>query len=531
VTAPDLSWPLERSARVHGRRPAVVDRGRTVTYAELAARVAALGAALDDLGVARGERVAWLSENSLAHVEAWLGIPAAGRVLADLNLRLAPEELAFMIEDCGAAVLVCDAATRELARELRDRCEVLRTLVVDGAEPGGDELGYEALLAAADGRSAGGGAADRARPQPGDLATISYTGGTTGRPKGVMLSHGNLAINALHNLILTGHGPDDTFLHVCPMFHSAGVSNVYASTWIGARQVLLPRFDAAAVADTIAAERVTLTTLVPTMLARLLDRLAEHPADLSSLRNLHYAGSPITPALQRRVCEALPCEIVQMYGMTETAPSVTTLSAEDHRRGLAGEEPYRTRLASVGVPIAGVQAEIRSATGAPLAAGEIGEVWVNGPNVMLGYWNRPDATAEALVDGWYRTGDAAYADEDGRLYVVDRLKDMIITGGENVYSTEVENVLAAAPGVREAAVFGVPDDRWGERVHAVVVHEDGVALDERALQDHCRAAIAGFKVPRSFELRTAPLPKSGAGKVLKTELRRPFWADVGRHVG
>jgi long-chain acyl-CoA synthetase len=527
VTASDLSWPLERAQRIFGDRIAVTADGRSLTYRELAGRVTALAGGLDGLGVAHGERVAWLSENSLSHLEAWLGVPAAGRVLADLNVRLAVEELAFMVEDCGAGVIVCDAANLAVARALRERCPSLRELVLDGPGRGEDELGYAQLLE----RAAASGPPPAARLDPGELATISYTGGTTGRPKGVMLSHGNLATNALHNLIITGHRTEDAFLHVCPMFHSAGVANVFASTWVGARQVVLPRFDPAAVAETIAAERITLTTLVPTMLARLLDHLQTAPADLSTLRNLHYAASPISPELQRRVCEVFDCEIAQMYGMTEAAPSVTHLSPEVHRRGLAGEQPFRTRLASMGVPIPGVRAEIRSAAGEPRPPGEIGEVWVSGPNVMLGYWNRPEATAEALVDGWYRTGDAARADPDGYLFMVDRLKDMVITGGENVYSIEVENALSGLPGVREAAVFGIPDPRWGERVHAVLVVEPGAGLTEERLRAHCRAQIAGFKVPRSFELRTAPLPKSGAGKVLKTELREPFWRGAGRQVG
>ena len=525
MTRADLRWPLERAARVHGESVAVSAGGRSVTYAELAGRVCALGGALDGLGVERGERVAFLGVNSLAHLECWLGVPATGRVLVDLNTRLAEEELAFMVDDCGPRVLIHDAANAGTAAALKDRCPSLEALVLDGE-------GYERLLAAAGPAPAGAGAAD---VEADTLAAISYTGGTTGSPKGVMLSHGNLASNALHNLIITGHRPEDAFLHVNPMFHVAGIANVFAATWVGARQVVLPRFDAAAVTEAIERERVTLATFVPTMLAMWLGHLQAHPeADISSLRNLHYAASPISPELQRRVCEALPgCEVAQMYGMTEAAPTVTHLSPEVHRRGLAGQEPFASRLASMGAPVPGVRAEVRDADGRPLPPGEIGEVWVSGPNVMLGYWNRPEATAAALsTDGWYRTGDAAYADAGGYLFMVDRLKDMIITGGENVYSIEVENVLAAHPGVAEAAVFGVPDPQWGERVHAVVVlSAAGAAIDEDTLREHCRGRIAGFKVPRSFELRSEPLPKSGAGKVLKNPLREPHWQGAGRRVG
>ncbi len=539
MTLADLRWPLERAARVHGRSPAVTSAGRSLTYAELASRVALLGAALAGLGVEPGERVAFLGVNSLAHLECWLGIPAAGRVLVDLNTRLAVDELSFMVGDCAPGVLVHDSANAHAAAALKHRCPSLRTLVLDGE---GEGLTYERLLAEADARAVAGEPAtagidpEALRIGPDTLAAISYTGGTTGSPKGVMLSHGNLAANALHNLIITGHRPDDAFLHVNPMFHVAGIANVVAATWVGARHVVLPRFDPAAVTEAIERHRVTLATFVPTMLAMWLAHLDVHPeADVSSLRNLHYAASPISPELQRRVCETLAdCEIAQMYGMTEAAPTVTHLSPEVHRRGLAGEEPFVARLASMGAPVPGVRAEIREPGGRPLGPGEIGEVWVSGPNVMLGYWNRPEASAAALTrDGWYRTGDAAYADEGGYLFMVDRLKDMIITGGENVYSIEVENALGALDGVAEAAVFGVPDERWGERVHAVVVlseGEAGAALDEEALRVHCRSRIAGFKVPRSFELRTEPLPRSGAGKVLKNPLREPHWRGADRRV-
>ncbi len=523
MTLADLRWPLERAARVHGGSLAVSSAGRSLTYAELAARVAALGAALAGLDVAPGERVAFLGVNSLAHLECWLGVPAAGRVLVDLNTRLAEDELAFMVEDCAPRVLIHDPANAVLAQALRDRCPSLRTLVLDGDDGG---LGYERLLEDAP--------AVAAPPLgPGTLAAISYTGGTTGSPKGVMLSHGNLAANALHNLIITGHRSDDVFLHVNPMFHVAGIANVVAATWVGARHVVLPRFDAASVTAAIERRRVTLATFVPTMLAMWLAYLDVHPeADVSSLRNLHYAASPISPELQRRVCETLAdCEIAQMYGMTEAAPTVTHLSPEAHRRGLAGEEPFVDRLASMGAPVPGVRADVRDPDGRPCAPGEIGEVWVSGPNVMLGYWNRPEATAAALTsDGWYRTGDAAYADGGGYLFMVDRLKDMIITGGENVYSIEVENALVSLDGVAEAAVFGVPDAQWGERVHAVVVLADGSPIDEQALRAHCRSRIAGFKVPRSFELRTEPLPRSGAGKVLKNPLRESHWRGSARRV-
>jgi long-chain acyl-CoA synthetase len=464
----DLGWPLRRAASLF-REQVAFGAG----YRELADR-------LGRLELAPGARVGVLAGNTRAHAEAWLGVPAAGGVIVSLNYRLAPEELRFIADDAQLSMLITH----------------------QDVDLGCERVEWDDLLS---------GPPRPPRDLPPDtLAAISYTGGTTGRPKGVMLSHGNLLANAQHNLVATGHRAGQRWLHVCPMFHVAGIANLLACTWAGAEQVLLPRFDAAAVLETIERERITHTVLVPTMLGMLLDAPGADDADLSSLRHVQYAASPISAELQRRVLERLPdCDVAQFYGMTEAAPTVTHLSGEDHRRG--------ERLASVGVPVPGVEIDVRD-----------GELWVRGPNVMLGYWNRPDETAAALVDGWYRSGDIVRADEDGYLYLLDRAKDMIITGGENVYSLEVEAALLRHPAVGEAAVFGVPDDRWGEAVHAVVVPRSRVT--EEVLLDHCREHIAGFKLPREIDLRDEPLPKSGPGKVLKTQLREPFWAGRERRV-
>ncbi len=523
VAGADLSWPLRRAVQLYANSPAVTHADRTVTYGELAERVGGLGAAIADLGVPLGGRIGFLGANSLAHLECWLAIPAFGRVLVDLNFRLARAELAFMVDDCALELLVVDADQLDVGRALLDACPSLRQLVFDGAgETPADCLSYEQLISA------------RWDEPPGvdgdSLATISYTGGTTGTPKGVMLSHANLLANARHNLISTGHRRADRWLHVSPMFHVAGTANIFACTWVGARQVVLSRFAAAPVLRALADHQITHAILVPTMLAMFLDEFDRHPVDLPALRHIQYAASPITPELQRRVGEALDCELVQMYGMTEAAPSVSSLSGEDHVRGFAGEEPFKQRLRSSGVPMVGVEAGIRDPDGQPLAPGEIGEIWVRGPNVMLGYWNRPDATELALSDGWYRTGDAGYVDGDGYIFLVDRLKDMIISGGENVYSIEVEAALAEHPEVVEAAVFGVPHPRWGEAVHAVVSVVPASTVTPEMLIEHCRERIAGYKLPRSIDIQSEPLPKSGAGKPVKNVLREPFWAGRERQV-
>ncbi|HWI71328.1 MAG TPA: AMP-binding protein [Baekduia sp.] len=521
----DLSWPLVHAARLHASALAVADDDHAVTYAELARRVRALGASLDRLGIAAGARVGVLAANSLAHLELFMGLPAFARVVVSLNTRLAEVELVALAQDAGLVALVADDEHLDTARSIALAVGSITTLVRVGGGPAPSGwVAYDALVEG-----------DVVAAFPGvdgdALAAISYTGGTTGRPKGVMLSHGNLLANARHNLIATGHRSADRWLHVPPMFHAAGVSNVLAATWVGAEQVVLPRFDAARVCAAVAEHSITHIALVPTMIGMLLDHDAEHPADLTSLRHLQYAASPITPSLQRRLLDRLDCDIAQFYGMTEAAPTVTSSTPDDHRRGHAGEEPYARRLASMGAPVAGVQVDVRSPAGEHVGPGEVGEVCVRGPNVMLGYWGQPEATGAALVDGWYRTGDAAYTDADGYLYMVDRLKDMIISGGENVYTVEVEAVLSTHPAVVEAAVFGIPDERWGEAVHATVRVADDARVSTDELLAHCRAAIAGFKLPRSIELTRTPLPRSGPGKLLKSVLREPYWAGRERRVG
>ena len=493
--------------QVHGARPAVIEGERRLTYRELGERVARLGGALDDLGVPPGGFVGVLAGNTGAHLECWLAVPAHGRVINSLNHRLALSELAFMVEDSETRILVTDDARLEDALALKDQCPSLEHVVHagDGLCAQGC-LSYQALL--------GGASGVTAPDVPGDtLAAISYTGGTTGRPKGVMLSHANLVANAKHFLFTDALTAEDRYVHAAPMFHAADSTMVFCTTWAGATHILLDRFDLPRFVDAAERHGATVLVLVPTMIRMLLDHLDEHPADLGALRLMHYAAAPMSESLRERAMRMLGCYFLHGYGMTEAAPGVTYLSPADHRAG--------RHLRSVGHAIPGVQVEIRDPLGRPLPEGEIGEVCVRGPNVMLGYWNRPEATEEVLsADGWYRTGDAGHLD-GGYLYLADRLKDMIISGGENVYSIEVENVIASHPAVQEVAVVARPDERWGERVHAIVVVEPGLELDEAAIVEHCRSRIAGFKIPRSVELRGEPLPKTGAGKVLKAKLRAP----------
>ncbi|MFZ8997538.1 MAG: long-chain-fatty-acid--CoA ligase [Ilumatobacteraceae bacterium] len=522
-----LDTPIRRARTVARDEIALIDGDIRRTYGELSDRVERLRGGLLTLGLSSGDRVAGLALNSAAHFEAWTAIPTANLVFNDLNFRLAPSELAFIVDDSGARILCADATNWEVANDLIERCDSLERLVwMDhGPSPDGaitwDELAtHDPALVPGD--------LDADRP-----AALVYTGGTTGRPKGVIQTHGNLMVNAKHMLWANPLFRDDRFLHLTPMFHSAGVANMYAQMLVAGTHVICPGFDPDLVGRMIEEHRITVCVLVPTMINMFVNHPATAERDLSSWRSCFYAASPIPSALLARAMTELPCDFFQAYGMTEMSPHCCQLGAEDHRRGIAGDDPVATRrLTSCGTPCIGVDVEIRRADGTVCDTDEVGEITVRGPNMMPGYWNRPEETAAVFTDdGWYRTGDLGSMDDGGYVYVVDRAKDMIVSGGENVFTTEVEQVLASHPAVLELAVFGIPDDRWGERVHAEVVPKAGTTVTAEELIAHCRERIAGFKTPRTINLRDEPLPKSGAGKILKRELRAPYWAGHDRAVG
>jgi long-chain acyl-CoA synthetase len=520
-----VAWPLRRAMSVHHDREAILDGSTRLTYAEWGTRCLGLGAGLRALGLSDLGVVALAALNGWRHLTCWLGVPTAGLVLNDLNYRLAPAELEFIVQDCAAEALIVDDAHVALARTLVDGCPGIRHLIYagDGETPAGflsfDELcAHEPLDPSV-----------TAFIESDTLAAIGYTGGTTGLPKGVMQSHGNLVSNAKHMQYAYGYTYDDSYLHAAPMFHAADASCTFAVTWTGARHLIIPGWDPAKFCQVASQERMTITLLVPTMINMLANYPELDTFDLSSWRLMGYGASPMPAELQKLAMSKLPCGFMQLYGMTEASPLLTVCSAEDHRRAAAGTA-HPDRLRSAGAPVPGVETEVRREDGSVCAPGEAGEIFARGPNIMLGYLNRPEETAHALVDGWYRTGDVAFADSHGYLYIVDRAKDMIISGGENVYTTEVENAIYAHSAVLEAAVFGVPDVKWGEAVHAEVVPKPGMSLTTDELIAHCRTLIAGYKVPRSASIRSEALPKSGAGKILKKDLRAPFWDGKDRAV-
>jgi long-chain acyl-CoA synthetase len=488
--------PIRRAARCFGAATALLDdvTGCSWSFRDIGAALPAATRILDDNAVARGERVAVLADGSPAYALAYLTIPAAGRIVVPLNTRYTRSELEAAIANCGPVLLLTDRPADEV-RGLAPRiCAI--------------EAYADAL------RSPAAHEPAPIEPNEDDTAAIFYTGGTSDRAKGVVMTHRNKLVDALSLIAGLNLVEDDRWLVMSPMFHAAGSFNVIPCLWVGALQVFLPRFDAVAAVRAIEAHRCTITFGVPTMLHAMVDAQRDLGAEVSSLRLLGHGGAPMTEALARSVAETFPTtELCAMYGATEMAPMATI---HRHQERVLGARRGR----SAGRPVLGVEVQIVDDSGRALPAGVRGEIVVRGPNVTPGYWGKSDATAAALRDRAYWSGDVGEMDDDGYLYVVDRSKDIIITGGENVYGTEVEDVLAAHPAVVEAAVIGRSDPRWGEIVTAIVVLRADVDLAE--LEQHCRTMLANYKVPRHFEVYAGALPRTAAGKLLKRDLRAQY---------
>lgn len=503
-----LTQGLHRSLQQTPHEIATVCVGRSHTFAEYGDRIARFAGGLQDLGVGTGDVVAILSLNSDRYAEYLLAVPWAGAVVNPVNIRWSPVEIAYSLSDSESVVLLVDDAFAPLAAQLRTECPTIREIVFCGDGPCPDGLiSYEELVAGSK------PVADQQRSGD-DLAGLFYTGGTTGFPKGVMLSHRNLVTSAL-GTVATGQllGKGSVFLHAAPMFHLADLAAWGGQVLLGGRQVMVPMFSPQAVLQAVQDEQITDILLVPTMIQMLVDFPGIGDYNLSSLRRVLYGGSSITAALLERTMAALPgVSLTQAYGMTEAAPVVSLLWPEDH----GGQ-----RLTSAGRAAPHSEVRILAADGQEVPTGVVGEICARGDNIMLGYWKRPAETSAALRDGWYHTGDGGYLDSDGFLFVVDRLKDMIITGGENVYSAEVENAISTHPDVASVAVIGLPNEKWGEVVHACVVLAPDSELGAEELLDFVKPRLAGYKCPRSVDFVPA-LPISGAGKVLKRDLREQY---------
>jgi len=506
----NFTQALHRSAQLHPNTAAVICNGRTTTYAQLLQRVARLAGGLRTLGLREGNVVAMMGFNSDHYLEYFLAVPWAGGICSPQNFRWSLAELIPALNESEAVIAFVDDAFSPHAEALIDGCPFLRALIYcgEGSCPQG-LISLEDLIA-------------RSEPladvvvDEDETYGIFYTGGTTGRSKGVMLSHRNILCSAISMMTEGAFAEGSVGLQAAPMFHLAGLMMTTSLVLRGGTNVMLPAFRPDTALALIAQHRITDLLLVPTMLQVILDSPAMAASDISSVRHLMYGASPITGALLRRAMQTLShVGFFQVYGMTELGATATMLTPSAHRAALVDG----VRLASAGHSFLHAQIEIIDSAGQPVPTGTVGEIRVRGSNVMQGYLKQPEATAATLKNGWLHTGDMGYLDAGGYLFIVDRLKDMIISGGENVYSVEVENIVAQHPAVASCAVVGINHAEWGEAVHAVVVLRAGASLTLSELVAHCKQHIAGYKCPRSLSLAPS-LPVSPAGKVLKNELRK-----------
>lgn len=509
-----LTNSLHRAAQVFGCDPSVVTDTRVFTWAETLGRVRRLAGALAVHGLGPGDRLAVLALNGVEYLELTYAAPFAGVTLVPLNTRLSIAELRAQIADCGAAALVHDAAHAATAAALTG-LGLRRVIAIGARAPGDDAVAYEDLVSQ-------GPAADQVAVDREALWAIIYTGGTTGPPKGVALSWRAIT----HDVTAVMHdlhwGAQPRFLQATPLFHLAGIGPNYAVTAMGGAHHFLPVFAMDALLGLMAAKRIEATALVPTMIGWLVNHPDLAHYDLGAFRHLGYGASAIPEPVLRKAMALFPgLSLTQFYGQTEVCGALASLRPADH--DLAPERSHRLRAA--GRPRTGVRVEIRDGDGREVARGVWGEIVGRSDGVFSGYLNQPALTAAVLHEGWVRTGDVGYMDEDGYVYVTDRLKDMIVTGGENVSSSEVESVVARHPSVLQVAVIAAPDQDWGERVHAVVSvrPEDPVTADD--IIAFCRAEMTGYKRPRSVDIRRTPLPTSAVGKIRKDLLR----ADLRQH--
>ncbi|MEZ5979745.1 MAG: long-chain-fatty-acid--CoA ligase [Planctomycetota bacterium] len=499
---------LRRQSCERGDVTAFVCAERRTSYAELDARTDRVAAALARDGIGPGDRIAFLGRDSEHAYEVVLGAAKLGAVTLGVNWRLAPPEIEFVLRDAGAKLLLADDefAGRAAGAEVR-------TLSTEREYAGW--------------RDAANPAAPRVDATEDDVVVQMYTSGTTGRPKGVMLAHRSFfaVMRALRRAgdPWVGWSGDDVSLLVIPSFHIGGLWWAMTGLVAGATNVVLPAFDARATVAAIERHRVTKVCLVPAMIRMVLSEPSLATADVSSLGCVVYGGSPIPRTTLVEAQERLRCDFAQIYGLTETGNTAVCLRPEEHA------DPESELLLAAGRPYPEVEVKIVDDDGATLPPRAVGEIWIRSPANMTGYWNRPEATAETLRDGWVVTGDAGYLDETGHVYVCDRKKDMILYAGENVYPAEIEAVLVAHDGVAEAAVIGVPDERWGELVKALVVLEPGARPTKRELLAHCREGLADFKVPKSIDF-VDTLPRTPSGKLKKAELRAPYWEGRERKV-
>lgn len=510
-----ISQTLRRAVQLNGKGTATIFSGRRQSWIQFENRISRLASGLLGLGIKPMERVAILALNSDRYLEYFYAVPWAGAAVNPVNIRLAAPEIAYTLNDSKSRILFFDDVFAGMLPAIRPMLSSVDHFIFigDGKLPDGC-IDYESLIekshTVADANNGGD-----------DIAGLFYTGGTTGRSKGVVLSHDNLVFNALNVIAEMGYDRDSVYMHAAPMFHLADMASTYAVTLAAGTHCIVPRFDVDSVLKSIQQEGVTHILLVPTMINLLASSGRIRDYDVSSVKRMLYGASPMPEAVLLSAMEQMPsAAFAQGYGQTEASPIITYLGPEHHVVG--GE-----KLRSVGRAAIGVEVMILDKDDHEVARGIVGEICVRAPNVMQGYWGMESETEDTLRNGWLHTGDLGYMDEDGFIFIVDRAKDMVISGGENIFSVEVEGAIYSHPAVQECAVIGIPDEHWGEAVHAVVVLRAEKCATEDEIISHCRERIAGYKLPRSVAFRAESLPVSGAGKILKNELRAPYWE--GKH--
>ena len=522
---------LKRALVAHSSKEAVVCGDTRLTYRQFGARVNQWANAMRGLGIQKGDRVAMLSQNCHRVLEAFFGTSLLGSILMPLNFRLVPDDFDYILNHGGAKVLVVEEGLTHLIDSIRDKLQTVEHFILASDDSKTSEEGwldYESLIAAA--------ASDEPTPvqiDENETSALLYTSGTTGRPKGVMLTHRNLYINAMNSICEFGIHERDVYLHTLAQFHCNGWGVGYAVTGMGGTHVIIKKFEPAAFFDLVARERVSFACMPPTMINMALN----HPLDEQALASLPgevrvgTAGSAPPMATIQGAQDKFGWKVIQIYGLTETSPFMTVSKLKPHMQDWPEEQKLRTQT-KTGYPMIGVDIRVVDDGGrdVKLDSGEVGEVITRGNVVMAGYWRQPEATDAVIVDGWFHTGDMAVIDSEGYIEVVDRKKDLIISGGENISSIEVEGFLYKHAAVLEAAVIAAPDERWGETVCALVVLKPGASATEQELIDFCRKHLAHFKCPRRIQFIDA-LPRTATGKIQKNLLRDRYWQGKSKQVG
>lgn len=506
-------------AEERGQQTAMIFNGRETTYADLergASRVA--NAFLAD-GLTEGARIAYLGKNSDIYYQLLFGAVRAGAVFLCVNWRLAKPEMVYILNDAGAEWLFVEDAFLDAAEALRpDVPSLQRIIVMESQKTGHDDfISWQA---------------DQPETDPGvpldgeDIAMQMYTSGTTGNPKGVLMPHNRFLAVRRHEAedgAWADWDEGEVNLVAMPFFHIGGTGWGFTGFYHGATNVILPQPELDPIVDAIEAHAITKAFIVPALISAIVDKAGEEPLNLRSVKTLYYGASPIPEETLKRAIGVFGCDFIQLYGMTETLGAITHLPPSEHTKDDG-------RLLSCGKAMPHVDLKIVRPDGTALPPGEVGEILIRTPSIMAGYWKKPEATDEVMKGGWYHSGDAGSLDDDGFLYVSDRIKDMIVSGAENIYPAEVESALAAHPAVAEVAVIGVPDDKWGEAVKAIVVRRAGEEASAADLIAFARERIAGYKLPKTVDF-VETLPRNASGKILKRDLRRPYWKGQARQIG